>query len=123
MTFTSSVGFELVNKLPKLQTLYGGGYGDSFEQVVINGKTYNYPDYATDESWGPKYDGQEVLSWYDLAKWEANGKQGDPTTSKWQAPEHDIDDFLKLAFHLPTTCLYHSLRIWLLSVFLIRIQT
>ena len=95
VTFTSSVGFELVNKLPKLQTLYGGGYGDSFEQVVINGKTYNYPDYATDESWGPKYDGQEVLSWYDLAKWEANGKQGDPTTSNWQAPEHDIDDFFE----------------------------
>lgn len=95
VTFTSSVGFEVVNKLPKLQTLYGGGGGNSFEQIVINGKTYNYPNYAKDESWGPKYEGQEIVSWYDLAKWEANGKQGDPTTSKWQTPEHDIDDFFE----------------------------
>ena len=94
VSFTSSVGFEVVNKLPKMQKLYGGGYG-GFEEVEINGKTYLYPDMATDESWGPKYEGQEILSWYDLYKWEANGKQGDPTTSKWQAPAHDIDDFFE----------------------------
>lgn len=95
VSFTSSVGFEVVNKLPKMQKLYGGGYGTEFEQVTINGKTYNYPDYTTDESWGPKLDGQEVLSWYDLAKWEASGKQGNPTTSKWVAPAHDIEDFFE----------------------------
>lgn len=95
VSFTTSIGFEVVNKLPKMQKLYGGGYGSDFEQVTINGKTYNYPDYATDESWGPKLEGQEVLSWYDLAKWEAGGKVGDPTTSKWVAPAHDIDDFFE----------------------------
>ncbi|MGM9698967.1 MAG: SusC/RagA family TonB-linked outer membrane protein [Prevotella sp.] len=94
VSFTTSVGFEVVNKLPKMQKLYGGGYG-GFEEVEINGKTYLYPDMATDESWGPKYEGQDYLSWYDLAKWEANGKQGDPTTSKWQAPAHDIEDFFE----------------------------
>lgn len=56
VSFTSSVGFEVVNKLPKMQKLYGGGYG-GFEEVEINGKTYLYPDMATDESWGPKYEG------------------------------------------------------------------
>ena len=61
----------------------------------LYGKVYNYPDYATDESWGPKYEGQSVLSWYDLAKWEAGGKVGDPTTSIWQAPKHDIEDFFE----------------------------
>lgn len=93
VTFNSSVGFEVVSKLPKMQRLYGGGSGSGFEQVTINGKTYNYPDYATDESWGPKLDGQEVLSWYDLAKWEAGGKVGDPTTSPWSAPKNDIREF------------------------------
>ncbi|MDR2652885.1 MAG: SusC/RagA family TonB-linked outer membrane protein [Prevotellaceae bacterium] len=93
VTFNSSVGFEVVNKLPKLQRLYGGGY--DFEEVTINGKTYNYPGYDVDESWGPKYEGQEVLSWYDLAKWEAGGKVGNPTTSKWLAPENDIEKFFE----------------------------
>ncbi len=95
VTFSSSVGFEVVNKLPQMQKLYGGGYGSKFKQVTINGKAYNYPDYATDESWGPKYEGQSVLSWYDLAKWEAGGQVGDPTTSIWQAPKHDIEDFFE----------------------------
>lgn len=95
VSFTTSVGFEIVNKLPKLQRLYGGGSSTDFEQATINGQTYNYPDYATDESWGPRLDGQEVLSWYDLAKWEANGKIGNPTTSSWIAPEHDVKDFFE----------------------------
>ena len=95
VSFTSTVGFERVNKLPKLQNLYGGGYGDEFETVTINGVDYLYPDYATDESWGPKYDGQKVLTWYDLAKWEAGGKVGNPTTSEWKAADNDIDSFFE----------------------------
>lgn len=95
VSFSSSVGFEVVNKLPKLQKLYGGGAETAFEQVTINGKNYNIPAYIMDESWGPKLEGQEVLSWYDLAKWEAGGKVGDPTTSKWVAPKHDVEDFFE----------------------------
>ncbi len=93
VTFNSSLGFEVVNKMPKMQKLYGGGYG--FETVKINGKEYQYPDMATDESWGDKYEGQEIVSWYDLAKWEAGGKVGNPTTSKWQTPANDIDSFFE----------------------------
>lgn len=102
VTLSTTVGFEKVNKLPKLQRLYGGGVGD-FSEVEINGKTYLYPDMATDESWGPKYEGQQVLTWYDLAKWEAGGKQGDPTTSEWKAPEHDIEDFFETGVSLTNT--------------------
>ena len=100
--FSSTLGIERVSKLPKLQNQYGGGYGymsedgyDDFDEVTINGKTYTVPDYGMDASWGPKYDGRQVLSWYDLAKWEANGKVGDPTTSPWSAPKHDYEDFFE----------------------------
>ncbi|MBQ9648928.1 MAG: SusC/RagA family TonB-linked outer membrane protein [Prevotella sp.] len=100
--FSSTLGIERVTKLPKLQSQYGGGYGymaldgyDDFDEVEINGKTYTVPDYGMDESWGPKLDGRQVLSWYDLAKWEANGRVGDPTTSAWSAPKHDYEDFFE----------------------------
>ena len=92
--FTSTVGFESVTKLPKLQSEYGGGYGeDDFGTAIINGKEYTTVDYGMDESWGPKLDGRQVLSWYDLAKWEANGKVGDPTTSAWSPASSDYRDF------------------------------
>ena len=100
--FTSTLGIERVTKLPKLQSEYGGGYGyaaldgeDDFGEVTINGKTYITPDYEMDESWGPKLDGRQVLSWYDLAKWEANGRKGDPTTSAWSAPSKDYEEFFE----------------------------
>ena len=93
VSFNSSLGFEVVTKMPQMQKLYGGGYG--FETITINGNEYLYPDMATDETWGDKYEGQEIVSWYDLAKWEAGGKVGNPTTSKWQTPANDIDSFFE----------------------------
>ena len=100
--FSSTLGIERVSKLPKLQSEYGGGYGymsldgyDDFGEIEINGKAYITPNYGMDESWGPKLDGRQVLSWYDLAKWEANGKKGDPTTSPWSASNHDYEDFFE----------------------------
>ncbi len=102
VSFSSTIGIEKVNKLPKLQRLYGGGWGSDFEEVNINGVDYLYPDYATDSSWGPKYDGQQVLTWYDLAKWEAGGKVGNPTTSEWKAPDNDIDTFFNTGVSVTT---------------------
>ena len=100
--FSSTLGIERVSKLPKLQKEYGGGYGymaldgyDDFGEAEINGQTYLVPDYGMDESWGPKLDGRQVLSWYDLAKWEANGRVGNPTTSAWSAPNKDYDEFFE----------------------------
>lgn len=94
----SSIGFEKVNKLPKMQTSYGGGSASSFNTVTINGTTYNTPEYDMDESWGPLLDGTPVLSWYDLAKWEAGGKVGNPTTSPWITPKNDIEEFFELGY-------------------------
>ncbi len=94
ISFNTGIGFEKVNKLPVMQTKYGGGY--SFTPVTINGIEYNTIDYGIDESWGPAYDGtSQYLSWYDLAKWENGGKVGNPTTSTWQTPANDIDTFFE----------------------------
>lgn len=94
--FSSTLGIEHVSKLPKLQREYGGGaFAEDYEEIEINGQKYIALDYAEDISWGPKFDGRQVLSWYDLAKWEAGGKVGNPTTSAWVAPEHDIEDFFE----------------------------
>ena len=104
--FSSSVGFETVTKLPKLQSQYGGGYGyagdyaygddgDDMGTATINGKEYLIPDYGQDESWGPKLDGRQVLSWYDLLTWKNNGSVGDPTTSAWSPASSDYRNFFK----------------------------
>ena len=104
--FSSSIGFETVTKLPKLQSQYGGGYGyagdyaygddgDDMGTATINGKEYLIPDYGQDESWGPKLDGRQVLSWYDLLTWKNNGSVGDPTTSAWSPASSDYRDFFK----------------------------
>jgi TonB-linked SusC/RagA family outer membrane protein len=95
ISVNSSLGFEKVNKLPKMQKEYGGGY--ELTETTIAGKTYLVPDYGIDESWGPRYDSSiQHLSWYNLAVWEAGGKVGAPSTSPWVAPENDIDDFFEL---------------------------
>ncbi len=104
--YSSTLCFETVTKLPKLQSEYGGGYGykdefaygsagDDFTTTTINGKTYTVPDYGMDESWGPKLDGRQVLSWYDLLKWRIGGEQGDPTTSPWSPSTSDYRDFFQ----------------------------
>ena len=105
--YSSTVGFETVTKLPKLQSQYGGGYGyagsyntsgseaDDFKTTTVNGTTYTIPDYGMDESWGPKLDGRQVVSWADLQKWEAGGKVGNPTTSSWSPATSDYRDFFK----------------------------
>lgn len=95
VSFNTAVGFEVINKLPKLQTLYGGGGKSKFSDVTINGQHYLYPDYLTDESWGPKYEDQKILSWADLARWEMGGKKGNPTTSLWRTPDNDVRSFFK----------------------------
>ena len=88
---STGMTFEQVSLLPNYQTTYGGG--SDFTDVTINGKTFKTADYALDESWGPKYEGQDYLAFNNLYDWEANGKVGDPATSKWLAPTHDVKDF------------------------------
>ncbi|MBD0257520.1 MAG: SusC/RagA family TonB-linked outer membrane protein [Cytophagales bacterium] len=96
----SGVGFEQVNVLPKYQNLYGGGFEVSdaeggvggFAQQEINGQTYSIVDYGTDESWGPRYNGQQVLHWNSFDPWDA---QNYLVPRPWQAPANDVRDFFR----------------------------
>ena len=103
----NSTTFDKVAYLPKYQNLYGQGYeGDaSFgtfdfagggigpfpdEWKVFDGKRYIVWDnnYA-DESWGPKFDGQEYVPWY--AWWPDSPYFGQ--TAKWEAQPDNIKNF------------------------------
>jgi TonB-linked SusC/RagA family outer membrane protein len=73
-----SVQVSNVYILPDYQNEYGGGYSQTFSQ--LNGQ--NIPNYAADESWGPKLDGRLVRHWDswipgssefgELRPWSAN---------------------------------------------------
>jgi TonB-linked SusC/RagA family outer membrane protein len=88
----SGVNFEQVSVLPKQQNLYGGGYGDDFNTAVIGGKEYNVVWYAMDESWGPRYEGQDVLHWWGAADYE-QGITSTPVTGPWVAPKNGVESF------------------------------
>jgi TonB-linked SusC/RagA family outer membrane protein len=72
--FNATLEVNSLAYLPKIQTEYGPGlYSVSQSDDVLNnggfykttyqGKEYLYPYYATNVSFGPKYDGRDVLYW------------------------------------------------------------
>ncbi len=88
----SGVSFETVSILPKQQNMYGGGYGD-FDTVTIPGHgDFQAVGYSIDESWGPKYEGQQVLHWWGAADYE-KGITDAPVTGPWVAPANDVRSF------------------------------
>jgi TonB-linked SusC/RagA family outer membrane protein len=60
VTINSNITFENPYILPDYQNQYGGGYKQEFDmyegEPIVN--------YAADESWGPRMDGQMVRQWY-----------------------------------------------------------
>lgn len=86
----TGMNFEQVSILPELQTEYGGGY--SFDDVTLAGNTYQAVQYRVDESWGPRYEDQEVLHWWGAADYE-QGITSTPQTGPWKAPDNDVDAF------------------------------
>ena len=94
----SSVSFDRAYIAPKLQNEYGGGSSLDFTQQVINGTTYNLPQYEVDESWGPKYDGTPYLPWYAFDKKYLPEHYLKPVP--WQAPRKDIDKFFRTGMNI-----------------------
>lgn len=104
--------FDKVAYLPNYQNLYGGGYeGDASwgtfdfaadpgylpEWSVFQGQRYLlYDNNYADESWGPKFDGQDYVPWY--AWWEGTADNPNPyfgKTAKYSAQKDNIKDFFE----------------------------
>jgi TonB-linked SusC/RagA family outer membrane protein len=64
--FNHNTTFESVYILPEYQNEYAGGYTQDFNQYTDprDGQTYNGLNYAADESWGPRIDGQMYRPWW-----------------------------------------------------------
>ncbi|MDR2283499.1 MAG: SusC/RagA family TonB-linked outer membrane protein [Sphingobacterium sp.] len=79
----SGVAFEKLGTTPKLQQQYGGGFNPGFAKATINGQEYDLVDYSADESWGPRFDGQQVLHW---DAFDPDDKDNYLKTRAWSAP-------------------------------------
>jgi len=90
ITINTGVAFESINQIPKLQNLYGGGGDLDFETVTIGGKDYQIADFATDESWVPRFNNQQVLQWYAF---DPEFSKDYMKTTPWQASKNDAKSF------------------------------
>ena len=92
VSVNSSVTFEQAKYYPQYQKEYGGGYG-SFRSFTLGGKTYLYPRYNVDESWGPKYDPNiMVLNWNAYDPWDTENYL---VEKPWVYPKNDYTYFFK----------------------------
>ena len=67
-----------------------GGGNVFFEAQINNGKRYiQWDNNYADESWGPKFDGQDYVPWY--AWWPDSPYYGQ--TAKWEARPDNIKNF------------------------------
>jgi TonB-linked SusC/RagA family outer membrane protein len=91
ITFNTGVTFESVYIMPNLQNEYGGGSSSTFETATINGRDYNIADYATDASWGPKYDANLLyLPWNAFDPEYSNDFLKERA---WTASKNDVRQF------------------------------
>ena len=102
----STTTFEKVAYLPNYQNLYGGGYDGADEWTILDfdagfagrpyapefepldGQRFIYSGYA-DESWGPAFDGEPYIAWYNY--WPDSPYYGQ--TATWEAHPDNIKDF------------------------------
>ncbi|MCH3880841.1 MULTISPECIES: SusC/RagA family TonB-linked outer membrane protein [Tenacibaculum] len=71
--------------LPEYQNEYGGGYTQTFS--TLNGQ--NIPNYAADESWGPRLDGTLVRHWDSWIPGSSTYGELRP----WSANPDNVQDF------------------------------
>ncbi|WP_395091157.1 SusC/RagA family TonB-linked outer membrane protein [Vaginella massiliensis] len=105
LTVNTGVTFERVATSPKLQRMYGGGSSNTFQTVNIGGVDYQIVNYSMDESWGPKFEGQQVLHW---DAFDPEFPQDYLKTRPWIAPEADVEDFYNTGFAFNNSLSYSS---------------
>ncbi len=111
LSYTFGYNIDKVYKLPHYQNKYGGGYefqklyyndnpeafpGDrkgSYDDNDGRGRYDLLPQYATDESWGPKFEGQLYRPY-----WSWDQDSGNPDFGKvvpWEAQPNNIRSFFE----------------------------
>ncbi|MDX5437785.1 MAG: TonB-dependent receptor plug domain-containing protein, partial [Pontibacter sp.] len=111
VTYTLGLTLDDVYILPKYQNKYGGGYGftklyyDENPEAFPEGRQGAYddgdgkgsydliPDYATDESWGPKFEGQLYRPYWSWDADKNNPNFGE--LARWEAQPDNIRDFFE----------------------------
>lgn len=111
VTYTLGLTMDRVSVLPKYQNKYGGGYGftklyyDENPEAFPEGRQGAYddgdgkgsydliPDYATDESWGPKFEGQLYRPYWSWDADKNNPNFGE--LARWEAQPDNIRDFFE----------------------------
>jgi TonB-linked SusC/RagA family outer membrane protein len=91
ISVNTGITFESINIMPKLQNQYGGGSSDTFQTETIDGQTYNVADYATDESWGPKYD--QNLKYLPWNAFDPEFADDYLKERSWVAPKNGVKSF------------------------------
>lgn len=101
VTVNSGVTIEKAAYFPAHQKLYGGGvtYSDGeggvngFIPQNIDGTDYLLVDYATDETWGPRYDRNLlVLPWNAFDAWDTENYL---VPKPWVYPKNDFESFFE----------------------------
>lgn len=102
--FSNSTHFDRVSILPDYQNEYAGGYNQNFIQYTDprNGQTYNGLNYAADESWGPRMDGQMYRPWWSWFDHDFTGDgQSDYGREVALNPQpNNVRDFFDTGFRL-----------------------
>ncbi|MBO9613485.1 MAG: SusC/RagA family TonB-linked outer membrane protein [Dyadobacter sp.] len=111
LSYTFGYNIDKVYKLPRYQNKYGGGY--DFQKLYYNEHPEAFPDdrkgsyddndgrgrydllpqYATDESWGPKFEGQLYRPYWS---WDKDSKNPDfGKVVPWEAQPNNIRSFFE----------------------------
>lgn len=118
VTYSLNAQIDQVYVLPKYQNQYGGGSAGKFDTLYYNqhpeaflneqAATYDdnngkgrydlLPQYAVDESWGPKLDGRLVRPYWSWDKNKNNPYFGQ--TAPWIAHPNNVKDFYRTGFTL-----------------------
>jgi len=102
--FSNSTYFSNVSELPEYQNEYAGGYTQNFIEYTdpVDGQTYNGLNYAADESWGPKMDGQQYRAWWSWfdADFDGDGQSDYGETTALNPQPNNVDDFFDTGVRL-----------------------
>ncbi|MEX0610416.1 MAG: SusC/RagA family TonB-linked outer membrane protein [Balneolaceae bacterium] len=106
VNFSNSTYFENVYVLPEYQNEYAGGYTQSLLDLTDpeTGATVKGLNYAADESWGPKIDGQMYRPWWSWFHHDFDGDGQDDYGKEvpLEANPNNVRDFFETGIKVAT---------------------